>query len=169
MLVSSVTDNSAAAKAGLKAGDVITSFNGTVVIDPSDVRRRVAELSDGDEFTIAVLRDKKAVTLKGKAHAPRGGVRCPGRSLAEGAGRRLESDGFGFSLGAGRGRPHQGGELGRDDGCRRSRRLAALAVVQDLRRHNTAAGGRHQGGGNGAEGDLSASPSAPNPYGTPPR
>ena len=70
VLVSSVTDNSAAAKAGIKAGDVITSFNGTAVNDPSDVRRRVAELSDGDEFTIAVMRDKKAVTLKGKAERP---------------------------------------------------------------------------------------------------
>ena len=70
VLVSSVTDESAAAKAGLKAGDVITTFNGTVVNDPSDVRRRVADLSDGDEFTIAVLRDKKAVTLKGKAERP---------------------------------------------------------------------------------------------------
>lgn len=70
VLVSSVTDNSAAAKAGIKAGDVITSFNGSVVNDPSDVRRRVADLSDGDEFTIAVMRDKKAVTLKGKAERP---------------------------------------------------------------------------------------------------
>jgi serine protease Do len=67
VLVSSVTDNSAAAKAGVKAGDVITGFNGTAVNDPSDVRRRVADLSDGDEFTIAVMRDKKALTLKGKA------------------------------------------------------------------------------------------------------
>ena len=72
VLVSSVTDNSAAAKAGVKAGDVITSFNGTAVNDPSDVRRRVADLSDGDEFTIAVMRDKKAVTLKGKAERPVG-------------------------------------------------------------------------------------------------
>jgi serine protease Do len=70
VLVSSVTDNSAAAKAGIKAGDVITSFNGSVVNDPSDVRSRVADLSDGDEFTIAVMRDKKAVTLKGKAERP---------------------------------------------------------------------------------------------------
>ena len=70
VLVSSVTDASAAAKAGLKAGDVITSFNGTAVNDPSDVRRRVTDLSDGDEFTITVMRDKKAVTLKGKAERP---------------------------------------------------------------------------------------------------
>ena len=70
VLVSSVTDDSAAAKAGLKAGDVITNFNGTAVIDPSDVRRRVTNLDDGDEFTITVMRDKKAVTLKGKAERP---------------------------------------------------------------------------------------------------
>ncbi len=70
VLVSSVADVSAAAKAGLKAGDVITSFNGTAVNDPSDVRRRVTDLSDGDEFTITVMRDKKAVTLKGKAERP---------------------------------------------------------------------------------------------------
>jgi serine protease Do len=70
VLVSSVTDNSAAAKAGVKAGDVITSVNGTTVNDPSDVRRRVTDLSDGDEFTITVMRDKKAMTLKGKAERP---------------------------------------------------------------------------------------------------
>jgi S1-C subfamily serine protease len=67
VLVSSVADDSAAAKAGLKAGDVITSFDGTAVNDPSDVRRRVGSLDDGDEFTITVMRDKKSVTLKGKA------------------------------------------------------------------------------------------------------
>ena len=67
VLVSSVADDSAAAKAGLKAGDVITSFDGSAVNDPSDVRRRVTALDDGDEFTIVVMRDKKPVTLKGKA------------------------------------------------------------------------------------------------------
>jgi S1-C subfamily serine protease len=66
-LVSSVTDESPAAKAGMKAGDVITSINGSAVNDPSDVRRRVADLAEGDEFTIAVMRDKKPLTLKGKA------------------------------------------------------------------------------------------------------
>ena len=69
-LVSSVTDDSAAAKAGLKAGDVITSINGSAVNDPADVRRRVGELNDGDEFTIVVMRDRKPVTLKGKAETP---------------------------------------------------------------------------------------------------
>ena len=67
VLVSSVTDDSAAARAGVKAGDVITSFNGSPVDDPSDVRRRASDLQDGDEFTIGVMRDKKSLTLKGKA------------------------------------------------------------------------------------------------------
>ena len=69
VLVSSVADDSAAAKAGVKAGDVITSFNGTDVTQPSDLRRRIGRLQDGDEFTVDVVRDKKPLTLKGKIEA----------------------------------------------------------------------------------------------------
>jgi serine protease Do len=71
VLVTSVADNSAAAKAGVKAGDVITLFNGADVTTPSDLRRRTQRLADGDEFTIGVVRDKKAMTLKGKAETTR--------------------------------------------------------------------------------------------------
>lgn len=71
VLVTSVADNSAAAKAGVKAGDVITSFNGTDVTTPSDLRRRVQRLQDGDEFTVGVVRDKKSLTLKGKLETVR--------------------------------------------------------------------------------------------------
>jgi S1-C subfamily serine protease len=66
VLVTSVYDDSAAASAGLKAGDVITSLNGAAVEDPSDVRRRAQALNDGEEFTIEVMRDRKPLTLKGK-------------------------------------------------------------------------------------------------------
>jgi serine protease Do len=71
VLVTSVVDNSAAAKAGIKAGDVVTSFNGTDVTQPSDLRRRIQRLQDGDEFTVGVVRDKKSLTLKGKAETTR--------------------------------------------------------------------------------------------------
>lgn len=71
VLVTSVADNSAASKAGVKAGDVITSFNGSEVTTPSDLRRRIQRLEDGDEFTVGVIRDKKAMTLKGKAETTR--------------------------------------------------------------------------------------------------
>jgi serine protease Do len=70
VLVSSVSDDSAAAKAGIKAGDVITSFNGSAVGDPQELRRRIQSLNDGDEFTVSVTRDRKPLTLKGTAERP---------------------------------------------------------------------------------------------------
>lgn len=62
-LVSSVRQNSSAAQAGMKAGDVITSINGRQISDADDLTRELRDL-DG-EFTIVVLRDKKETTLKG--------------------------------------------------------------------------------------------------------
>ena len=66
VLVTAVVDDSAAAKAGLKAGDVVTSVNGTTVERPSELRRTIQRLGTGDEFTLGVVRDKKPLTLKGK-------------------------------------------------------------------------------------------------------
>jgi serine protease Do len=66
VLVTSVTDNSAGAKAGLKAGDVITSVNGNEITQAADLRRRIQRLDVGDEFTLGVTRDRKSLTLKGK-------------------------------------------------------------------------------------------------------
>ncbi len=79
VLVTSVSDGSAAAKAGVKAGDVITSLNGSPVDAPADVRRRIQNLNDGEEVTIVVVRDRKPVTLKGKAE--RTERRPTGRSI----------------------------------------------------------------------------------------
>jgi serine protease Do len=62
-LVSSVTADSPAAKAGIKAGDVITTVNGNRVRDAGDL---VRELSDAksDDVTIGLLRDKKETSVK---------------------------------------------------------------------------------------------------------
>ncbi len=62
-LVSSVTADSPAAKAGIKAGDVITTVNGNRVRDADDL---VRELSDAksDDVTIGLLRDKKETSVK---------------------------------------------------------------------------------------------------------
>lgn len=65
-LVASVGKDSAAAKAGLKAGDVITSVNGTAVDNPNDLRRALRDAGEGKEFTIDVMRDRKPLSLKGK-------------------------------------------------------------------------------------------------------
>ena len=69
VLVSSVTADSAAAKAGLKAGDVITGLNGTDVTSASDLRGRLRNL-EGGEFTLAIVRNKQPMTLKGKIEPP---------------------------------------------------------------------------------------------------
>jgi len=66
VLVTSVTEQSTAAKAGLKAGDVITSINGASIGSSSELRRQTQRLNAGEDFTVAVTRDRKSVTLKGQ-------------------------------------------------------------------------------------------------------
>lgn len=70
VLVRSVAKDSAAAKAGIKAGDVITSINETTVDDASDLQRALRRLDENADFSIAIVRDKKTMTLKGKLEAP---------------------------------------------------------------------------------------------------
>jgi serine protease Do len=66
VLVTTVRDNSNASRAGVKAGDVITTLNGGAVTTASDLRRRAQRLEGGDEFTLGIVRDRKPLTLKGK-------------------------------------------------------------------------------------------------------
>lgn len=76
VLVSTVEPDSAAAKAGLKAGDVITSVNGRTVNAPGDLVRDLEDAAG--EVTIVVMRDKKEVTVKATIESrprPRSGSR----------------------------------------------------------------------------------------------
>jgi serine protease Do len=61
-LVSSVQPGSAAAKAGLKAGDVITSVDGEPVRVAGDVSSRVGLARPGDKLKLELWRDKKRVS-----------------------------------------------------------------------------------------------------------
>lgn len=62
MLVNSVRADSPAAKAGIKAGDVIGSVNGKAIASSEEL---VKELADKDgEVTVGVTRDKKPLALK---------------------------------------------------------------------------------------------------------
>jgi serine protease Do/serine protease DegQ len=56
-LVSQVVDDSAAATAGLKAGDVVTAINGKPVKDAAGLRNSIGLLSVGDKVDISLLRD----------------------------------------------------------------------------------------------------------------
>ncbi len=62
VLVSSVTKDSPADKAGIKAGDVITQVDETPVSKSGDLTRAVNRKSEGD-VTLTVVRDKTARTL----------------------------------------------------------------------------------------------------------
>ncbi len=62
-LVSSVMPGSAAAKSGLKAGDVITAVNGEPVQVAGDVSSRVGLARPGERLALAVWRDKSRVDL----------------------------------------------------------------------------------------------------------
>lgn len=64
VLVTSVEAETPAAKAGLKAGDVITSINGKAVADPGQLIESVQSASDGAEVTIGYTRDHKPGTTK---------------------------------------------------------------------------------------------------------
>ncbi|HET9705620.1 MAG TPA: PDZ domain-containing protein [Vicinamibacterales bacterium] len=70
VLVSSVAPDSAAAKAGVKAGDVITTINSRRVNDTGDLVQELRELSG--EVTIGVVRDRKAMELKATLDKPQG-------------------------------------------------------------------------------------------------
>jgi serine protease Do len=64
VLVSSVTNGSAAAQAGMKAGDVITSVNGRQVQSVGDVTRAVRSAKPGSALDMRVFRDNKEITVK---------------------------------------------------------------------------------------------------------
>jgi serine protease Do len=64
VLVNAVDADSAAAKAGLKAGDVVTAINGTAVAEPSDLIDAVREAEDGATLTIDYVRDRKAQSTR---------------------------------------------------------------------------------------------------------
>ncbi len=63
VLITSVSEGSAAAKAGLKAGDVVLSIGGTAVEGSGDVQRLVAQAGAG-ALEVKVLREKKEMTLR---------------------------------------------------------------------------------------------------------
>src|SRR5688500_11383071 len=63
-LVSNVVPNGAAAKAGVKQGDVILSYQGRPVVDTNAFRNEIAATKPGSTVTLKVLRDGKTSELK---------------------------------------------------------------------------------------------------------
>ena len=78
--ITGVTSNSAAEKAGLKKGDIITKINDVTVTDHSDVTKAIGKLKPEDKVTITYKREgkeSKATATLGKRsntaiYGPRG-------------------------------------------------------------------------------------------------
>jgi serine protease Do len=63
ILVSQVDDDGPAARAGLKAGDVILKFNGNAVTDSRILREQVRRAEPGSEATLTVSREGRTLDL----------------------------------------------------------------------------------------------------------
>jgi Do/DeqQ family serine protease len=62
-LVAGVAQGSAAERAGVKTGDIITSINGVTMRDASELRNTIGMLRIGDKVDIGLLRDGKALKV----------------------------------------------------------------------------------------------------------
>ena len=77
VLVTSVSENSPAAKAGLRAGDVITAVDGEKVEGSGDLSRALNKQKDGD-VTLTIVRDKSQRTIKVTPEKSQGQLVRPG-------------------------------------------------------------------------------------------
>ena len=85
-LVGGVTDDSSAAKAGIKPGDVIVAFDGKPVADSRNLKLMVGKASPGAKVEVKVMRDGKeksfSITLREMPDA-RADARAPADNKSE--------------------------------------------------------------------------------------
>jgi serine protease Do len=62
-LVAETTKDGPAARAGIRAGDVIVEFNGKEIKDSADLPLQVSSVTPGTAVQVKILRDSKEVTL----------------------------------------------------------------------------------------------------------
>ena len=74
-LIVSILDNSPAAKAGLKVGELLRKVNGSTVIGTSSISDTLSDKKPGDVVLVTVLRDNKDVDIKVEVTADTGGGR----------------------------------------------------------------------------------------------
>ena len=87
-LVSNVEPDSAAARAGLRQGDVIVAVDGEKLADNNALRNRIAATKPGSKVAVEVLRDGKTQTLYATldAQAADKSARAAGAENGEGEG-----------------------------------------------------------------------------------
>jgi serine protease Do len=70
VLVASVDPDGPAAKAGIKAGDVILKLDGATIAGGSDLREAVSRAEGGQEVAITVQRDGRTLDVKATLAKP---------------------------------------------------------------------------------------------------
>jgi hypothetical protein len=103
VLVAGVESGSAAEKAGVRAGDIITRAGGDPVDTAADVARAVRRAKTGDSLELEISRDRAATRVTVKVEKGRGydyevDLGDLGRHLGRDIGRNLGRD-FGRDLG----------------------------------------------------------------------
>jgi Do/DeqQ family serine protease len=96
VIVGSVQRGSAAEKAGVRQGDVITALNGANVNEANELRNLVAATQPGTDVTLKILRDGREQELKitvGELTANRGGARGDEEGGGGGGGEQNEGGG----------------------------------------------------------------------------
>ena len=92
-LVGDVEDDSPAAKAGLRRGDVITAINGEAVKDSNVLRNEIASLQPGTSVKLTIRRDGKEQVLNATLAALQ-----TGESKVDGAGEGEREGTFGLTV-----------------------------------------------------------------------
>jgi serine protease Do len=82
LLVKSVGKNSAAEKAGMKAGDVVVKVDDSTVATSQEITRALRALGSKRTFTVTVVRNKKEIPLTVTLEAQGGAIR-PGDPARE--------------------------------------------------------------------------------------
>ncbi len=72
--VTDVSDGSAAEKAGIKEGDIITKINDEKIDDPEDLSKTIGKFKPEEKVTVTILRDKKEQKLNVTLGKRKGGV-----------------------------------------------------------------------------------------------
>jgi serine protease Do len=95
-LISSVTEGSAAERAGLKQGDVIVGINGEKISDNNALRNRIASTRPGTKVAIDIVRDGKPQTVH--ATVDQLDAKEALRSARSGDGASNDAGGFGLTV-----------------------------------------------------------------------
>jgi len=69
-VITTVEPDSAAERAGLRAGDIITEVDGRIIGNAADLRNRIGLLSAGSGVELNILRDGERRTLRGELADP---------------------------------------------------------------------------------------------------